>query len=116
MTLKETWVQCIATGKEFRRTMSQRGGEVVPEGRLPTKEMKLHRQIWLIFANKASEHRRITKKHLPYSRLAAEKDYVPAQASLGIMYALGKGVPRDDTEAYKWIYPAAQKGWTSAQY
>ena len=38
-----------------------------------------------------------------YYRLGAERGSATAQISLGMMYANGKGVPRDLREAYKWL-------------
>ncbi|MCW5718867.1 MAG: sel1 repeat family protein [Bauldia sp.] len=42
--------------------------------------------------------------------LAAAAGNAAAQYDLGIMYALGEGVPVDNAEAYYWIYLAAQAG------
>lgn len=39
-----------------------------------------------------------------------------AQRILGLMYALGEGVPRNNAEALKWIRLAAEKGEAIAQY
>lgn len=36
-------------------------------------------------------------------RRAAEQNNAEAQNNLGIMYAQGKGVPKDEVEAYKWL-------------
>ena len=38
---------------------------------------------------------------------AAEQDYAPAQADLGVMYWNGQGVPQDAVLAYMWLYMAA---------
>lgn len=44
-------------------------------------------------------------------RLAAEKNYVPAEESLGIYYAAGIGMEKPDSQAaLKWYTAAAQKG------
>lgn len=40
-------------------------------------------------------------------RMAAEQGDVFAQASLGILYRFGKGVPQDYVQAYQWFYLAA---------
>ena len=40
-------------------------------------------------------------------RKAAEQDYAPAQADLGVMYWNGQGVPQDAVLAYMWLYMAA---------
>ena len=38
-----------------------------------------------------------------------------AQFNLGWMYAYGRGVPKDDTEAVAWIRKAAEQGHAEAQ-
>jgi TPR repeat protein len=43
-------------------------------------------------------------------RLAAVHESVKAQTNLGIMYANGKGVPQDFTEARNWFQRAADRG------
>ncbi len=39
-----------------------------------------------------------------------------AQFNLGVMYAQGRGVPRDDAEAVRWYRLAADQGFAEAQY
>ena len=39
-----------------------------------------------------------------------------AQYNLGLMYANGRGVPKDDAEAVKWLRKAAEKGVDESQY
>ncbi len=46
----------------------------------------------------------------------AKKGYAPAQLYLGMMYALGRGVPQDYSEALKWFSRAAEQGNPPAQY
>ena len=41
---------------------------------------------------------------------AAQAGYVPAEEVVGMMYATGKGVQQDYTEAGKWFLSAAEKG------
>ncbi len=43
------------------------------------------------------------KKAVKLYRSAAERGHALAQTSLGMMYATGKGVPKDLREAYKWF-------------
>jgi hypothetical protein len=45
-----------------------------------------------------------------YTLQAAELGYVPAQAALGMMYAIGKGVEQNPPEAAKWWKKAADAG------
>ena len=53
------------------------------------------------------------------SQLSAEDVYAKgearAQYDLGLMYANGKGVPKDASEAVKWYRKAAVQGYVSAQ-
>ena len=42
--------------------------------------------------------------------------HAPAQLYLGMMYALGRGVPQDYAEAFKWFSLAAEQGNAQAQY
>ncbi len=46
----------------------------------------------------------------------SKKGYAPAQLYLGMMYALGQGVPQDYSEALKWFSLAAEQGDAQAQY
>ena len=45
----------------------------------------------------------------------AEQGNAKAQLALGLMYELGRGVPRDDAEAVKWYRKAAEQGYARAQ-
>ena len=49
-------------------------------------------------------------------RQAAEQGDATAQYNLGVMYANGRGVPKDDTEAVRWYRLAAEQGQADAQY
>ncbi len=46
---------------------------------------------------------------------AAEQGHAQAQLSVGINYAHGKGVSKDNNIAYKWIKTAAEQGYPPAQ-
>ncbi|MCP4385353.1 MAG: sel1 repeat family protein [Hyphomicrobiales bacterium] len=48
-------------------------------------------------------------------RLAADQGDALAQASLGIMYSLGRGVPQDDIEAANWLLKSVYQGNMEAQ-
>ena len=48
-------------------------------------------------------------------RPLAEQGQTNAQFSIGIMYAIGKGVRQDYVEAVKWFRKAAEQGDASAQ-
>ena len=45
----------------------------------------------------------------------AEKGHAAAQYSLGLLYANGQGVPKDDTQARPWDEKAAAQGRADAQ-
>jgi len=49
-------------------------------------------------------------------RPLAEQGLAQAQFNLGMMYALGNGVPQDYTEAVKWHRLAAKQGHANAQF
>ena len=49
-------------------------------------------------------------------RLAAEQGYARAQFNLGVMYATGEGVPKDDAKAVKWYRLVAEQGYARAQF
>lgn len=46
---------------------------------------------------------------------AAEQNYAPAQNNLGVMYANGQGIAKDDAQAVTWYRKAAEQGLPSAQ-
>ncbi|HBK79264.1 MAG TPA: hypothetical protein DDZ83_06205, partial [Nitrospinae bacterium] len=49
-------------------------------------------------------------------RPLAERGHAVAQFNLGLMYAKGKGVPRDYKIASKWYRMSAEQGDAGAQY
>ncbi len=46
----------------------------------------------------------------------AERGDARAQATLGVMYHLGRGVPQNHAEAAKWSRKAAEQGYAGAQF
>ena len=48
-------------------------------------------------------------------QIKAEQGDVLGQAGLGMMYAEGRGVPQDDTEAVQWFRKAAEQGHSLGQ-
>lgn len=46
----------------------------------------------------------------------AERGEAVAQVKLGLLYARGEGVPRDDVAAIGWLSRAAEQGLTEAQF
>ena len=53
---------------------------------------------------------------LEETRASAEQGNPIAQYNLGLMYANGRGVPRNDAEAERWYRLAAYQGHADAQY
>jgi TPR repeat protein len=49
-------------------------------------------------------------------RPLAEQGVPGAQYNLGVMYANGEGVPKDEREAVRWYRKAAEQGAPSAQF
>ena len=49
-------------------------------------------------------------------RKQAEAGYAISQIALGLRYASGDGVPKDDAEAFKWYRKAAEQGYAFAQF
>ncbi|WP_179119530.1 tetratricopeptide repeat protein [Ensifer adhaerens] len=46
----------------------------------------------------------------------AERGNAAAQSMIGSLYAYGRGVPKDDSQAFHWFKRAADQGDLSAQY
>lgn len=46
----------------------------------------------------------------------AQRGDPAAQTRIGLMYLAGKGVPRDDKKAFRWLERAASQGFVEAQY
>ncbi len=53
---------------------------------------------------------------MKWYRKAAEQNYAEAQYNLGVCYANGEGVTKDDVEAVKWYRKAAEQNYAEAQY
>ena len=49
-------------------------------------------------------------------KLLAEQGDVDAQHNLGYMYDIGRGVPENDAEAFKWYRLAAEQGNAKGLY
>ncbi|HUS08557.1 MAG TPA: hypothetical protein VMZ52_19790 [Bryobacteraceae bacterium] len=49
-------------------------------------------------------------KAFQYTLQASEQGYREAAAAVGMMYAVGKGVPQDYAQAAKWLLKAAEQG------
>ncbi len=49
-------------------------------------------------------------------RVRAEAGDAEALYNIGLMYAIGRGVPQDDAEAARWYRLAADQGYASAQH
>jgi TPR repeat protein len=55
------------------------------------------------------------KKAFELYLIEAKNGNASAQTNLGTLYAIGKGVPKDDKEAVKWFHKAALQGEVIAQ-
>ena len=58
----------------------------------------------------------LTEQDIEQIRKAAEQGDAKAQTNLGVMYAEGKGIPKDAQKAMKWFRKAAEQGLALAQY
>ncbi|MCD8341623.1 MAG: sel1 repeat family protein, partial [Clostridiales bacterium] len=56
------------------------------------------------------------KKALDCWMKAAEKGDVTAANNIGVLYANGLGVAKDEAKASSWFEKAAQQGYANAQY
>ena len=57
----------------------------------------------------------VARKSFQETKIKAEKGDAAAQFNLGVSYANGQGVPKDEAEAAKWYRKAADKGYAAAQ-
>ena len=53
---------------------------------------------------------------MKWYRKAAEQNLANAQYNLGVCYAHGEGVVKDQVEAVKWYRKAAEQNFAEAQY
>jgi TPR repeat protein len=59
---------------------------------------------------------KISPDALVLYRQAAELGHAGAMHRIGVAYALGESVPKDDQKAVEWYRKAAEKGFAEAQY
>ena len=52
----------------------------------------------------------VARKSFQETKIKAEKGDAAAQFNLGVSYANGQGVPKDEAEAYKWYLLAGAQG------
>ena len=57
----------------------------------------------------------VARKSFQETKIEAEKGNAPAQYNLGVMYGNGRGVPKDEAEAYKWWLLAGAAGRSRRQ-
>jgi TPR repeat protein len=55
------------------------------------------------------------REAVAWYRKAAEQGFALAENNLGVMYAKGLGVPRDDAQALSWFRKAAEQGFEAAE-
>jgi len=63
----------------------------------------------------AAEPAKAESKEISELRVKAEQGDADAQANLGVRYAIGLGVPKDEAEAYKWMLLAGSQGHEGAK-
>src|SRR5260370_16910615 len=68
---------------------------------------------WQVHKTKANER---LVEDARVSRVSAEHGDARAETRLGRLYYLGEGVPRDYSEAMRWLRKAADQGEGRAQY
>ena len=98
---KEPW-RCVVVGRNGRvadKHPSYRWYMPIPA---QNYEVEWTRQAWL-YEIGWFPYAQNYKKAVKLYRSAAERGHALAQTSLGMMYATGKGVPKDLREAYKWF-------------
>ena len=66
------------------------------------------------YAYKMADDQEYDKAYTWY-KISAENGYVPSQNNLGVLYAKGRGVEKNEKEALKWYLKAAKQGDDVAQ-
>ena len=54
--------------------------------------------------------KRDPKKAVTWLQSSANQNFAPAQFQLGLLYANGEGVAKDERQAYAWMVEAAKNG------
>jgi uncharacterized protein len=87
---------------------------------MPPQHSSVRRYLALIvfiaggFCSAACDNTSVSKSLDALKARAKQGDAI-AQFNLGVAYHVGKGVPRDDEEAVKWMQNAAAQGYAPAQ-
>ena len=103
------------------------GGSLEPEERRPplgnfVMTLKTHLLlaliVWVGFAPYAWAEEKTAAQETPPKELRAkaEKGDAGSQYNLGLAYAKGRGIPKDQAEAAKWFRKAAEQGHADAQF
>ncbi len=66
------------------------------------------------YAYKLSKEQEYEKAYIWY-KISADNGFAPSQNNLGVMYAKGHGVEKNEKEAFKWYLKAAKQGDDVAQ-
>jgi YVTN family beta-propeller protein len=98
------------------QTIAMDGGSAVQLGlQLPPPPVSLAAQTPAAAAQVIEEPTAPATESPDSLRGQAEKGYAAAQYKLGLLYAEGQGVPKDDAEALRWFRKAADQGNRGAQ-
>ena len=63
-------------------------------------------QLW----NEPRSVQKANSYQLKWYRKAADQGFAEAQTNLGVMYGTGRGVVKDEVEAYKWHLLSGAQG------
>jgi hypothetical protein len=91
-----------------------RGGNAPPTSAGPPRRCRRAVQSWRDVRPRLGVPQNYTLA-LAWFREAAQQGVAGAQFNLGVMYAAGRGVARDEAEATLWYHEAAEQGNVAAQ-
>lgn len=102
-------VLLLALASCSEKVAGDRGGAVATDGAAPKAVAPVKTEKQLSTEVKSEE------KHAEWKQKAEAGD-AKGQYLLGVMYAIGDGVPKDATKAFEWQQKAAAQGNADAQY
>ena len=104
-------VQTIRNAKLFINPKVPRGAAV----QFSVRSFRWLLPVLLILSISTQVAAQNTGQSLAELREAAKQGYARAQYNLGVMYAHGNGVPKDEAEAVRWYRRAAEQEYAYAQ-